>query len=291
MPEGPEVRRQTDWLSSLIGEKKFLGIECLDGCKYDIDINRFNSALHKPLKRITCKGKWFFFEFDIELNNKPNDELNNELNNDKLELNKEKHEGLWIAVHHGMGGHWADKKRKGDKNYHIRMFFADIEVNNGKEKARDMIKLYINNARFGQFEVLTTEEAHDKLDSLANGFIGEYILTEEQWTENLKRFTNRKSLYSIWEDQEKLCSGIGNYLRSEIMYEAKLYPFLTLGQLSEQQKIDLYKIAKKVVERFYSGEKVFKVYGQDKDSEGNEVVKTTKNNRKIWWVKEVQIKL
>lgn len=260
MPEGPEIRRQTDLLIRLIGNKKFLGIHPYENCKYIYHEDIFSDAIDYPLKKITCKGKWFFIQF----------------------------EGFWITAHHGMGGHWTDQKKKGDNNYHLKLYFGDVEKIGDKSKIRNLTKIYLNNTRFGKFEILTNEEVKEKMDGIAGGFIGDYILSLKEWINSLAKFTDRKMLHGIWLDGGKVCSGIGNYLRSEIMYEAGLHPATKLGDMNEQDRIRLYQIAKKVTERFYNGPKEWKVYGQPIDPEGRKVVKYKKSSRHIWFVEEKQ---
>ena len=59
---------------------------------------------------------------------------------------------------------------------------------------------------------------------------------------------DRRALKHLLLDQSFL-SGIGNYLRSEILFEANLNPDTRLGKLSQPKKSELALIARKITER------------------------------------------
>ena len=59
---------------------------------------------------------------------------------------------------------------------------------------------------------------------------------------------DRRALKHLLLDQSFL-SGIGNYLRSEILFEANLHPDTRLGKLSQPKKSELALISRKITER------------------------------------------
>ena len=59
---------------------------------------------------------------------------------------------------------------------------------------------------------------------------------------------DRRALKHLLLDQSFL-SGIGNYLRSEILFEANLHPDTRLGKLSQAEKSELALISRKITER------------------------------------------
>ena len=119
-----------------------------------------------------------------------------------------------------------------------------------------------------------------------------------------KRIKNQQVVLFIMD--QKRTSGIGNYMKAEILYDCKMYPGTLLLNLTDSRITDLYnsiiKIVKLASEGFGLTIKNYvtpngevgtfdtKVYGKEKDPEGNLVVKETfKDNRTTHWVKEVQI--
>ena len=99
-------------------------------------------------------------------------------------------------------------------------------------------------------------------------------------------------------DQQFFVSGIGNYLKAEILYEAKISPLRTLSSISESEWKTLYNIARKLShnmldilllrnERKYINS--MKIYGKQKDLYGNPIEKhTAKNGRTTFWVPRIQ---
>ena len=106
---------------------------------------------------------------------------------------------------------------------------------------------------------------------------------------------------------QKLFSGIGNYLKSEILYACKLSPHRLASSLTETDIKNIYTNSKKIAKESYNqggasvrdfsniyDEKgmytnILKVYFQKEDPNGNKVVKeTTKDKRTTHWVPEIQ---
>jgi formamidopyrimidine-DNA glycosylase len=103
-------------------------------------------------------------------------------------------------------------------------------------------------------------------------------------------------------------SGVGNYLRADILYCAKIFPETPVSDLTNRQKRRLYECIYKIPRRSYdilskelktisntetgdelkSGNK-FLVYKQKRDPLGNPVVrKKMKNGRSIWYSPKIQ---
>ena len=103
-------------------------------------------------------------------------------------------------------------------------------------------------------------------------------------------------------------SGIGNYLKSEILYESEISPFRVINSLSIKEIEILYTNIIKIANNSYKsgGATIrnysninseegtytfqFKVYQMKKDPLGNIVQKIeTKDKRTTHWVPEIQI--
>lgn len=253
MPEGDTVLRETDMLKELFSTYPiFAGLIPLNGKYPKLDLDLFEDLLGEPIYDMLCKGKRFF-----------------------LRLSKD----ICLTFHHLMGGFWSKEETK---NSQVMMKFI-----NDKD---DILSLYYNNTRFGGMDLLETEEAYNKMiDKIASGFIGDFILTKEQWRKRIKRYNSKKCVRYALTDQNELCSGIGNYLVAEIMYYSCIHPKATFGDLDDEEIDDLYDMCVQVVSGFYDQELEKVVYGHDVDPFGNQVViMEMGNNRKAHYVPEVQ---
>ncbi len=72
------------------------------------------------------------------------------------------------------------------------------------------------------------------IDELEGGFIGQYLITEEKFISNVKN-CKKNYLAKVLIDQHRICSGVGNYLLSEIFYACKLNPNIRCSELSDSQ--------------------------------------------------------
>ena len=145
--------------------------------------------------------------------------------------------------------------------------------------------------------------------------IGPDIMNKET---NLELFKNRiknpknydKEIGLVLMDQ-KIISGIGNYLRSDILYISKIDPFrkiknikdveletiynnskiLTWGDYDKKKAIEL-KIINKNTKFPSDYNRIFYIYNQEKDIYGNKVEKkelfTGSQKRFIYYVPEIQ---
>ena len=97
---------------------------------------------------------------------------------------------------------------------------------------------------------------------------------------------------------QKKISGIGNYLRSEILYDAKINPFITIGKLNSNKIKDLFKSIVKISKKSFNSQNVilkdeknytdefeFKVYQQDKTPKGEKVYRKVIKGRSVFYVK------
>lgn len=134
---------------------------------------------------------------------------------------------------------------------------------------------------------------------------GEDILAERMDAKRavkLLRQHDRMKIADALLEQDSL-SGVGNYLRAEILYALRLYPFSLVRNLSDGTLGEIAKMARKLAKRNlkilerdsildeYRTILPFKVYGRDEDPYGNRVKKTKgKGGRTIHWVPEIQVK-
>ena len=106
-----------------------------------------------------------------------------------------------------------------------------------------------------------------------------------------------KSMDVLLMSQKLVLSGVGNIMKSEILYDAKIDPRRQGSQLSDQEWNRVFSSAKKIANHIlrnieqgkedFSG--VIQVYEKEKDSYGNQIENyVSKDGRRTYWVKEIQ---
>lgn len=271
MPEGPEVRLLVDQLNSILKNTIMEELNINSGRyskKSPDNYNEFISLLPLKIININCKGKFIWFELE---------------NGWKI----------WNTL--GMSGGWKNIKTK---HGHLTLKFS-------KDK-----ELYFDDYRnFGTFKFLDDKDnklLNKKLktlgiDVLGNEFNLEYCINI--FNDKKKQL---KTIPEILMNQKLFC-GVGNYLKSEILYACKISPYRLVNELTENDIENIYKNTKKIAFESYKkggasvrdfsdldNEKglytnILKVYFQKTDPLGNKVKKeNTKDKRTTHWVPEIQ---
>ena len=270
MPEGPEVRTTVDWLQKF-KKKTLKSVGILSGRygkKQEIPgCHRFSyPAL---LKDINCKGKFIYFTFSYENNNKE----------------------YYLFNTLGMSGMWSNVH---SKHARVVFFFEDAEP-----------LYYVDIRNFGTLKFVDNlKDLNKKLDSLGPDMLQDGI-GPVQFYKRIHKY-GHKTIAEVLMNQ-KVVSGIGNYLKAECLYAAKISPHRFCGHISEKETQDLFYACRKIIRYSYetggatistyrqpSGEKGlysrrFAVYNQKQDPLGNKVIKeSTKDKRTTHWVPTVQ---
>lgn len=194
-------------------------------------------------------------------------------------------EGKYLAIHAGMSGSWADKKNK-HTLFHLN--FEDDDLYFQDLRRFSKIFILMNESEFNIF-----------LNKIGPDiFHIDFTLFKKQ----LLRMKN-SPLHIALMNQNKI-SGIGNYLRADIMYVAKISPHRLIKNLEDNEIYTLFTACKNVVENSYSckattcgnyentihyGNYNTLVYGKIK-TKNNESIDTFKdrNKRTVWWVPSIQ---
>ena len=270
MPEGPEVKSMTIQLNKYLVGKTLHQVILHSGRYTKKNPDNFTKFIEiSPLKIIEVRNKGKFIWFQFE-----------------------KNWSMWNTL--GMTGGWNL-----EKGPHNRL---ELVLGDGKS-------IWFNDVRnFGTIKFCDNKkDLEDKIRKL-----GPDIL-EEEFTfsifENLmtKSKIKEKTIPEIFMNQSYL-SGIGNYLKSEILYESKISPHRKLESLSVKDLEVIYHNIKKIsfnsfkaggatIRNYSNIESVkglfnfqFKVYQLKKDLLGHNVIKIdTKDKRTTHWVPEVQI--
>jgi len=197
----------------------------------------------------------------------------------------------------------------------IEMIFNKNKKDDKKYSEKDNITLYYEDSRklgFMKYAICEHE-----LDDIYKDVGPDFLLGQVsyEYFESViknKRIKNKQigDLLII----NSYFSGIGNYLRAEILYAAKVSPFRTLDSLTDKEIKKIYDNTLKIMNeslelggmsfRDYldpfgnEGKFICKVYGQKTDPKGNKVIsekigtppKSSKDNRRtIHWVESVQV--
>ena len=295
MPECPEITILSQLLMSKLKGVNFEKLIVTSG-KY-LKKNLVGSNLIKNHKLENCdsKGKLLY----MTLSNK-----------------KEK---IYLISHLGLTGEWQFES---NNNTRIKII-------------TDKLTLYYNDPRnFGNIEIVSNHDhLKKKLDSLAPDVLKNDFDLQSLVKEYLSKSLSRKKqlIFKVLMKQnlkDGIVSGLGNYLTPEILYDAKISPFRTIGSLSSIEIKKLSKSIKYIVKLSYYNNNTgymtnfgdfvnihklnidnkiypeyheniklnktdkfnFKVYRQDKDPKGNKVDKdkTINKTRTTYWVKNIQ---
>lgn len=220
-PEGVEIRIFANRLNFSCKGCKMQSIKIVRGPYKENEKKRYvqfreQVETFEPhrVTKVKSKGKWLYFK-----------------------LNGPSYAAL--GVHHGMEGSWCTNP----DNKHI---ILEIEISAEHKTSK---KIYFQDSRrFGTFLLLTQDQLNKELDKIGPDI---FRMTFEEFDKSLetKRIQQHR-LCEVLMDQ-KIISGIGNYLRADIMYLAKIDPKTEIRDLSDKNKERLYKAIRKVSRTSY----------------------------------------
>jgi DNA-formamidopyrimidine glycosylase len=272
MPEGPEVLQISTSLNKLLKNKTLLEINIIENSQYakksPNNYDVFIKNLPLKVEYIKCRGKFIYWLFS----------------NGTVMLNHLKMTGFWSV----------EKKEKHStlefifKEKNLKVYYTDVRRFGRLEFGKN----------FGDIKTIFDKLGPDVLNDSSFNFKTFKKIAEKKKRTNITRFLM---------DQENL-SGIGNYLKAEILYASKISPHRTVGNLEEKELKTLYENVKKIPKLSYHWkgmsksdykdidgkkgdfERFLKVYCQTKDHLGNKVKsEKTKDGRTTYWVPDVQI--
>ncbi len=284
MPEGPEVKNITDYLNSALAGLTLVNLCWDEKSKFALDgldnIENIRSHFPAKMEQVFCKGKQIFFQL-ISIKYQSRFYFNSGL---------------------GMAGGWVVKK-----GTHSNLWLEFGEITKMGEISLTTIssRIYFDDKRhFGNFTILWADEAFKKRWSEIGPDMLSGQVTFPVWTQILNRH-KRCSLVSLLMNQAYL-SGIGNYLKAEILYRARLKPDRKVGSLSSFEMGNLWKHSMETIQESYlanglmikdykeplgrKGTFTIRIYGKTHDPLGNPVV-TAKfaDSRTTHWVPALQI--
>jgi formamidopyrimidine-DNA glycosylase len=267
MPEGPEVKTTVDFLKSYEG-KKLIDLTVLSGRYTRKPIDNINNPNWKlPLILEEVNCKGKFIHFSFNGN-------------------------VYFFNTLGMTGMWSNSI----SNYtRIKLDFQG-----------ESVPLFYNDMRnFGTFKISLSEKDLDrKLNSIGPDFL------KDGWGPgqfyNLLKKKPNKTITEFLMNQKNV-SGIGNYLKAECLYDAKISPHRFCAHITTDESDRLFYSCRRIIQLSYktggatiqnyrkpNGKKGlysqrFAVYNQKTAPCGNKVIKEkTLDKRTTHWVPAIQ---
>ena len=262
MPEGPEVKRMAMDLAEVVSNKTLESIEIISG-RYTKKPAEGLSEIQSVLPtKVIGAGCHGKFMYML---------TNSGFN-------------IWCTL--GMTGRWT-KSNSG--HVRARFKFSDGDYVN-----------YEDTRNFGTLKfVYGKEEMIKKLKSLGPDLLSDPI--DPEFFVQRIRDHNRKNITKVLMDQS-IFSGVGNYVKAEALWLAKINPMKDVKQLEDHELLLLCETLKSVLSSsFESGGATFKshknfsgeagdyssrflCYGRKQDAEGNPVEKMqTPDGRTTHW--------
>ena len=123
-----------------------------------------------------------------------------------------------------MTGSWSNVK---SKHARLELLF------------KDGFKLYYNDIRnFGTFQVKTREQLKQKIKSIGDDMLSNPPSSTD-FLNKLRKYNN-KEICEVLMNQ-KLFSGIGNYIKAESLWYSRIYPLAHVKDLTDLNLETLYK--------------------------------------------------
>lgn len=287
MPEGPEVRTIAVALNAVLPQYQLIAVGWDDKSKYRTGIPNhveIVNLLPAQIDGVTCKGKRLIFMF-TSLHTRQSFYLTSTLGMEgKWTWKPGNHSNLWFQL----------------SDQHKTLYYDDSRHFGNMTWVTDLNDLqHMLSVNQGPDLLAYAIELHDHVDLEADK------ITTEHWRQKLRspKLAN-KQICELLMDQ-KHYSGIGNYLKSEILYRSGIRPDRTLHQLSDDDLERLRVTTLDIIyQSFQAGGLTIKsfwdpngnkgqfqvlVYQQSVDPLGHPVHKQTfKDKRTTHWVPEIQ---
>lgn len=305
MPEINEIRKYADFIKEKIKKNKILEIKILNGrYKTHGPFQKYNDIKKElPLKLLDVKTKGKFLYFVFENN-------------------------FYLFSTLGLSGGWCYLK-KGASKYNFSkteeewLYFDDSNQNDSVYIKNALKHLnvefrtskgslyYYDVLSFGSLKVIEGEDELNKKLKTIGPDIMEPDTTLEIFKNQILKTRNLHKEIGIVIMNQKVISGIGNYLRADILYLSKVSPFRKVNKLTDKELKVIYKNAKVLTWGDYDIEmakklkivsketkfprdydRMFFVYNYDEDIHGHKIIKKElyegSQKRFIYYVPSIQ---
>ncbi len=300
MPEIVEVKKYADFIRKKTKKQKLIDIKIING-RYLVNpfehYQKLKNNLPTEIKEIGTKGKFMYIKFKND---------------------------LILGISLGLTGGWFYLKNESNKYQ-----FPDSTDNN---EIVDYMQGYVKNAQehinvefefekgkilfhdqlsFGTIKVFDDEvDFNKKLNTIGIDIMDNEIDFDKFNLVIKKKSNLDKHIGNVLMNQ-KVISGIGNYLRADALWHAKISPFRKVKDLTDKELEDIYNSLRLITWTLYDYnlgvelkiinpkdkihidlQKDFLVYGRTTDLNGLKVIKEKlyegSQIRYIYWVKDYQ---
>jgi len=301
MPEVIEIRKYADFLKSNFKNKYLDKIEILKG-RYKKHgpftlYKKFKSMLPLKLIDIKTKGKLLYFIFE---------------------------KNIYLLSTLGLRGAWTLYDPIKNK-YKFPKLFNYIDTKNFELYKKPMLNnlnvkfqfrlsdilYYSDTLSFGTFKVIDNNiNLEKKLKSIGPDIMDKRTTIEIFKDQILKPINMNKMIGNVLVNQ-KIISGIGNYLRSDILWLSRVSPFRKVSDIKDSEINNIYKhsialtwgdynlksgLKSKIIDKDHNLPKYYKrnffVYMEDKDIYNNPIIVEPlyegSQKRFIYWVQGIQ---
>lgn len=224
MPEGPEIRTDADQLDFFLSNRTLISIKHISStfekrCK---GVSELQKVLPLVVDKVRARGKKLFIFFRSNESSNP-----------------------WFLVFgYGMTGNIGQVQQK----------HSHLEFCMGRSWIGFNSWFYSDIRRFGTFEASSDPKVLDcYFSEIAAPAVLGYrheknfkSISLSEFEENIKKFSNAFLAVKLM-DQNSICSGIGNYILSEVLYEAHLDPFVKCKELDDEEMEALWNAIHKIM--------------------------------------------
>lgn len=289
MPEGPEVRVAADQLHSLLQGRNLVGLTInaksrywknpMTGLAYFLDSP--STVEEWQCYGVGSHGKKLIFAFRDNVGRT-----------------------LWLLSSLGLEGRWILSPQK---NSGVSLLFGqwDRSVRGFLLRRVDLCLYYDDSRRFGQMIWLShLNEVNAQLKDVGPDWLSGSITLDRFTKEIRNQRISRWPICKFLMDQKRF-SGIGNYLKAEILYAARIRPDRILSTLTDEEITALFEYCRTIPLSSYQqgghtsrtylapngrvGSYPVKIYRQSVDPHGYRVVSGEMGDgRTSWYVPEVQ---
>ena len=191
-------------------------------------------------------------------------------------------------------------------NYHLGMTGSWIESHKKhchfKISSEKNTLYFMDVRKFGNHKIVNQETLLKNYNIAFDSLNKDYNLKEHfKFLKN--KINTSKNICTILMNQ-KYFPGVGNYIKSEVLFANKIHPQTNWGMLNDRKINLLLQSTKEIMydsylhggaelkdfkNPFNKSEFTLKVYGQNFDPQGNKIEKTTtKDQRSTWWSPKIQ---
>jgi endonuclease-8 len=282
MPEGPEVRTIADELAQVLTGSYIQNIDLFDRAK---QVNLEKVPRNSRIFSVSSYGKKLIFW----LGNNPQSNSNSIL-----------------VTSLGMTGKWSFVK---GNHSHIC-----LQIGKGEKKDNSILSvithvfdLWYDDFRYiGNVTYINNPASFDQYFINIGFDILGGVMPQDMWLSIFKISSFKNTRICAFLLMQDYIAGIGNYLKSEILYVARIKPDRSVSSLSLEEIETLRIVSHQIIREAYSyggltietywspngkeGRYPKKVYKRDVDVNGFTVIpaKYTKSDRTTYWVPELQ---